>query len=610
LERLGTDVLVCDGAMGTMLHAAGISLDRALPELNLSRPELVGAVHAAYLAAGSDIIETNTFGVTRHRLARHGLEESVVEINRAAVTIARRALKEAGSSAFVAGSIGPPSPVGQRGAIDVAEAVAEQVGALSEAGVDLLMFETFGSLDMLRQSIVAARESGSLPIVAQMTFLEDGRTIAGDTPDAVASLLEALGVAAIGVNCTLGPSGIRPILSDMARRTTLPLCVQPNAGLPARVLGRFEYAANEQYFAQSALKFAQAGAAIVGGCCGTTPRHIELTAKAVRGIGTIGHPRRAEVAKVPAVAERVAGLGPVNRLSERLNSGQFVLACELRPRDGSDPAAAIEDAVLLKEAGAHALVIPPIETSRAHMSPVTLGLLLRERLDMDTILTATTWDKSILGLQADLLGAHAFGLRTVICHTGTPPPHGDYPNDMGIWDVDSIGLIELLRSLNEGRDHAGMPIRQTTSFLVGAFVNPTASDPETELDQARRKLAAGANFLVTQPIFDVEALESFLARLGAIEVPVLAELMPLRSFEQAEYVHYELPDTRVPEAVLDRLRAAGPDGPAVGQALTAAFLGECGDLVNGAIVVPTAGSPNETAELVRTLVGTVDAGPR
>lgn len=603
-DRLRRGIVVCDGAMGTMLHASGISFDRALSELNLERPDLVSEIHGSYLAAGAGIVETNTFDANRYRLARHGLAEQAAAFNRAGARLAVQARAEQGSDALVAGSIGPLLAPSLREAEidgDADDAVLEQVEALVAGGVDLLMFETFGNLAHLVRAVQAAQGSTRLPIIAQMTFLEDGRTIGGDRPEVVASAFEDLGVAAIGVNCTLGPQGVGQVLDELAESTDLPLSALPNAGIPARVHGRFHYPANEEYFARAARHFVERGASIVGGCCGTTPAHIAALTRAVSP--PIRRPRR--VGSRPAVVTSARPERPADPFAERLASGAFTVACELPPNLGTDPQAAVEAASALVQVGVDVLVIPPPRSSRPQIGPVPLGVLLRSSLEVETILTATTWDKSLLGLQADLLGAHAFDLRTVICRTGGPIPHGDYPNGAGMWDVDSVGLIELLRSLNES-DRPGGPPGGTVgspplSFQIGASVNPNAPDLKAELRYARRKIDAGAHFLVTHPVFEPDGLRQVVAELERPGVPVLVGIMPLRDFEHAEYLHQEVPDVELPLAVLERMRRAGSKGVRVGQDIATELVAEVAGLVQGLVMSPATSQLSETGETLHAL---------
>jgi methionine synthase I (cobalamin-dependent)/5,10-methylenetetrahydrofolate reductase len=629
-ERLSTEVLVGDGAMGTMLHAGGVSLDRSLPELNVSRRDLVRSIHRAYIAAGAQVIETNTFGASRLRLARYGLGDRVAELNRAGVRAAREAKGQAGaSSVLIAGSVSPATPAGLGHRLPIRElrdAFREQIEAFyacedgdgydegdpgTGRGIDLLLFETFGSLAELVEAVNVATSIGSLPVVAQMTFVEDGRTLGGDSPEEVATTLAGLGVAALGANCTLGPQGLLDVLLELARWSSLPLTAQPNAGPPTLVDGHFQYsAADPAYFARHARRFVELGATLVGGCCGTTPAHTEAVAAAVAGVQPAEQRHtdrggRALSYTIRSVDARESSGG--SALLERSANGQLIVACELSPPVGAEAGQAVEDAALLKEAGCQAVIVGPVGSTRAHVSPASIALLVQQRLpDLEVILTATTWEKSVMVLQADLLGTYAFGIRHVLCRTGTPPLHGDYPNAAGVWEVDSLGLIEVLRGLNEGRDYNGIPIGRPTRFVIGARVNPAASDFAHEVATAQRKLATGADFLVTPPVYDLDALERLLEAIDPPPTsPVLLGLMPLHDLRHAEYLQHEVPEMAVPSAILERMARAGEAGPVVGQEITRELLREARERVkiSGVVLSSTAGSAAELAELLPTLVG-------
>jgi homocysteine S-methyltransferase len=614
--RLTQGILVCDGAMGTMLHAGGVSLDRALPELNESHADLVRSIHRAYLTAGADIIETNTFGASRLRLGRFGLSARTAELNRAGARAALDAREQAGRpDALVAGSVSPATPAGLSHRLPVRElrdAFREQLEALYEAGVDLVLFETFGSLAELVEAVGVAGGLGPLPIVAQMTFVEDGRTLGGDSPEEVATTLASLGVAALGANCTLGPQGLLDVLVELARWSTLPLTAQPNAGPPTLVDGHFQYsAADPAYFARHARRFVELGATLVGGCCGTTPAHIEAIRVELRDTPAAtmlaGRPSAASRPAVVSVASREPAVGPAStpRLFGRGPGETLIKACELPPPSAADAELAVEDAAVLHAAGADAVIVGPVGSTRAHVSPASIALLVQQRVpDLEVILTATTWEKSLMVLQADLLGTYAFGIRHVLCRTGTPPLHGDYPNAAGVWEVDSQGLIEVLHGLNEGRDYNGIPVGRPTGFVIGARINPAASDFAHEVATARRKLAGGANFLTTPPVFDLDALERLLAAVQLpADTPLLLGLMPLRDLRHAEYLQHEVPEMRVPAPLLERMARAGEGGPVVGREITRELL----DLarrrlpVHGVVLSSAASSARELAELLPAL---------
>jgi methionine synthase I (cobalamin-dependent)/5,10-methylenetetrahydrofolate reductase len=611
LARLGTRVLVCDGAMGTMLHSGGVSLDRALPELSLSQPDLVRAIHRAYIAAGAQVIETNTFGASRFRLARHGLQDRVGAINRAGVRVAQQARERAeADGVLIAGSLAPATPTGHVGPIaagELREVFREQIATLVDAGVDLVMLETFSSLAEMVEAIGAARDVSRVPIVAQMTFVEDGRTLTGDTPAEVAATLEALDVAVIGANCALGPQGLLEVLRELARHTSLPLAAQPNAGPPTLLDGRFRYTADPSYFARYARSFVEVGAAMVGGCCGTTPEHIEAVAAAVDGLVPATHDRPQSVRRAPRAAEPPPVPSPassVGPLVEKLTARSFVVACELPPPESGDAQRALQDAARLRAAGCDAVVVAPVGGSRAQVSSVSLALLIQERVpDLEAILTLTTWDRSVIALQADLLGAHAFGLRHVICRTGTPPLQGDYPNAAGIWDIDGLGLSRLLQGLNEGRDHHGMPLGRPTAFVVGARIHPAADDFDRQVRSVREKIDAGAAYLLTPPVFDVDALARLLDASNARDLPVLLGVMPLRDFRHAEYLQHEVPDMAVPEALLQRMWKAGPRGAEVGLeiALELAATARARGHVHGVIISSGIGSADEIVQVLGAL---------
>ena len=582
VTALAEGVLMCDGAMGTMLHAAGNSLDRALPELNLSNAELVSTVHESYLSAGVDVIQTNTFGASALRLAEHGSAGPVREINLAGVRIAREAQERAGRQVFVAGSVSPAVTARQRPLVSPAQRVAairEQVSALAEGGVDVLILETFGYLGELAEAVTAAAELTGAPIIAQATFAQDGRTLGGETPREVAITLSRLPVVALGTNCTLGPQHTLTVVTELIRHTSLPVSAQPNAGLPRRAAGRrFEYPIDGGYFARYARRYAEAGASLIGGCCGTTPTHLKAAVTAVAA----HRPRHGRAtARVTADGPTAAPAEP-GGLAERLAAGQFVVAAEIVPADGTgDQAAGAVTA--LRERGLGTFLVSPPQTARAHLSPLNLALQLRQRLGADAVATMTTWDKTIMALQADLLGAHALGMRTVVCATGNPPLRGDYPNVDGIWEVDSVGLAGLLNGLNQGRDSNGLALATKTSFHIGARFNPGARDAAAEVARTRAKLRAGAQFLITRPVYELDTFRRMTAELDA-GVPVLLALAPLSGFAEAEFLAHEVPGVTIPEPTLRALERAGSGAAAVGLDLAATLAAQAGALAHGVVL--------------------------
>ncbi|NIJ12328.1 homocysteine S-methyltransferase [Saccharomonospora amisosensis] len=585
-EAVRERLLVCDGAMGTMLHAAGNSLDRSLPELNLSNPDLVSTVHESYVDAGADILLTNTFGASRPRLAEHGFSGDIGEINRAGVRLARQAARRAGRQVFVGGSVAPAVSTGRRnqvGAADRAAAVREQVLALADAGVDLLVLETFGYLDELAEAVLTAATATGLPILAQATFTSEGRTPGGQTPREVATALAELDVTALGVNCTVGPQRTLAVAEQLRRHTTLPLSAQPNAGLPRRVRGRrFEYSLDHDYFARYARRCAERGVSIVGGCCGTTPGHIRAVAAAVSDLD-VRRTSRGRAARPPAAAPEEQG-----GLAQRFAEGGFVVAAEIAPPRGGVADEAAELATEVRQRGAELILVSAAGGAGAQLSSTSLALHLQSEVGIETIATVTTWDKTIMTLQADLLGAHAFGTRTVVCETGNPPLRGDYPNADGIWEVDSVGLVELVAGLNDGRDCDGLSLATKTSFHIGARCNPGAEDVDAEIARTRAKIAAGAQFLITRPVYELTTLRWMVAELSDEGVPILVAVSPLSGFAEAEFLAYEVPDVTVPLSTLSTLaqrERAGDDGRGVGLLLASELVEQARSLADGVLVV-------------------------
>jgi len=579
-------VLICDGAMGTMLHAAGNSLDRALTELNLSNPGLVATIHESYLSAGADVILTNTFGAGRLRLADQGFGDLVAEINQAGAQLARQARDAAGRPAFVAGSVGPAVTPSLRRRVERAErveALREQIEVLDRSGVDAIILETFGYLEELAEAVAVAAEISALPVIAQATFATDGRTLGGESPREVAEVLSGLPIAMLGTNCILGPQGVLSIIEALVPHTSLPVSAQPNAGLPRRVGGRrFEYSADDEYFARYARRLVEAGATLVGGCCGTTPSQIQAAAAEIGGMA----PARPYRAAAPAAArpEPPVTLSPGGGLSGHLAAGTFAVAATLTAPLGGTADEAAEQAAQLRERGIDTFFLAARQSPRAQLSTIDLAFQLQQRVEVDVIATVTTWDKAIMALQADLLGANALGIRNIVCETGNPPLLGDYPNVDGIWDVDSVGLAALVTGLNKGIDCNGLPLATRTAFLAGARFNPGAVDLDAEIARTLRKIAAGAQFLVSRPVHELDGLRQVMARLAGADVPVLVSVVPLRSFEQADYLSHEVPDVRIPATALRALEQAGPHAARTGADMAAQLLAEAGPFVQGAVL--------------------------
>jgi methionine synthase / methylenetetrahydrofolate reductase(NADPH) len=602
-------VLVADGAMGTMLHAAGAALDRSLPELNLSDPGLVATIHDSYLTAGVDVIQANTFGANRLWLADHGFPDKVAEINRAGVRLARSAAERSGRSVLVAGSVSPAVTAPQRrrvGAAERMEVLREQILALiADDAADLLILETFGYLDELVEAVSVAASVTSLPLIAQATFADDAHTLGGETPREVASVLSALPVAVIGTNCTIGPQRMLVVAEDLVRYSAVPVSAQPNAGQPRRTGPRsFEFAIDGGYFSRYLTRFADAGVTLVGGCCGTTPTHIRAVAEALR---TQPVPPQAQAqprvtVRAPARVEEPAGGLGSGSLADHLASGRFVVSASITPPAAGYAGDAERQAAELADRGIGLIFVQPRENARTHMDSLSMALALQQRVGVETIATVTTWDKTIMSLQADLLGAHALGIRSVVSTTGSPPVFGDYPAVDGTWDVDSVGLAALLSGLNAGRDSNGLGLTARTSFCIGARINPTARDHAAELARAHAKIRAGAQFLVSRPVYELDALNRLVEALDGTGVPLLLSVAPLTSFEEADYLAHEVPGVSIPGSTLDAMERAGRSGGrAVGLELAANLLTKARPLVGGVILTAPGDDPGALTALVEAI---------
>jgi methionine synthase I (cobalamin-dependent)/5,10-methylenetetrahydrofolate reductase len=602
-------VLVADGAMGTMLHAAGAALDRSLPELNLSDPGLVATIHDSYLTAGVDIIQANTFGANRLWLADHGFPDKVAEINRAGARLARAAAERSGRNVLVAGSVSPAVTAPQRrrvGAAERMEVLREQILALvADDAADLLILETFGYLDELVEAVTVAASVTSLPLIAQATFADDAHTLGGETPREVAAVLSALPVAMIGTNCTIGPQRMLVVAEDLVRYSAVPVSAQPNAGQPRRTGPRsFEFAIDGGYFSRYLTRFADAGVTLVGGCCGTTPTHIRAVAEALRAqsqaqqaLAPQPQPRVTVHAPV-RIEEPAAGLGS-GSLADHLSAGRFVVAASITPPASGTAGDAERQAAELADRGIGLIFVQPRENARTHIDSLSMALGLQERVGVETIATVTTWDKTIMSLQADLLGAHALGIRSVVSTTGSPPVFGDYPAVDGTWEVDSVGLAALLSGLNAGRDSNGLGLTARTSFCIGARINPTARDHAAELARAHAKIKSGAQFLVSRPVYELDALNRLVEALDGTGVPLLLSVAPLTSFEEADYLAHEVPGVTIPGSTLDTMERAGRSGGrAVGLELAANLLAKARPLVSGVILTAPGDDPAALAPLI------------
>ena len=586
-ELLGDGrVHVVDGAMGTMLYARGVFLNVCYDELNLRQPDLVREIHADYVRAGADLLETNTFGANPLKLASHGLAGDTERINAEAARLANAA---AAGRAAVAGAIGPlgvrMEPFGELSVSEAREAFTRQVQGLLDGGVTGFVLETFSDVAELGAAVAAVRALSDLPIIAQMTVGTDGRTHYGTDPATFGPELEAMGVDVIGVNCSVGPHGVLEAVEALRRVTVLPLSAQPNAGLPREVGDRKIYMASPEYMASYARRMVEAGARFVGGCCGTTPEHI----KAIVGFVQSVSPRRATGGTAP-VAPGPAALDPVplierSALGAKLAAGRFVTTVEIVPPKGVDPAAMFEQVRQLKAAGVDAVNVPDGPRAQSRMGALLSGLLIQREVGLEAVVHYACRDRNLLGMLSDLLGAAASGLNNLLLITGDPPKMGPYPDATAVFDIDAIGLTNLVARLNRGLDPGGNPLGGTTRFVIGVGVNPAAPDLDRELKRFAWKVEAGAEYAVTQPVFDLAQLDRFLARIDAFRIPVVAGIWPLVSLRNAEFLANEVPGISVPDAVLDRMRRASAkgkeEGLAEGVAIAREMLGAVAHRVQG-----------------------------
>jgi homocysteine S-methyltransferase len=618
--RLANGPLLLDGAMGTQLFASGVPQRACLDELATRRPELVGAIHRAYVEAGADIIETATFGANRVRLGGYGLAADAHRFNRRAAAVAREARDVAGRETLVAGSIGPlGAPTRDLLHLDddaIRAAFREQIDGLLEGGVDLFILETFVDLEHLLIAIDEARAAtAELPIIAQLTFGEDLELADGTSPETAARTLVQAPVDAIGVNCGAGPHACLDALEQLSGGS-VPLTIVPNAGLPQRIEGQFVYAAGPAYVGAMVPRMLAAGARIVGGCCGTTPEHIAAmrTAldEALPGAGSITPARpattRSDVVR-PAILElaRQAADGvqlPPTPLLEKLRAGRYVISVEIDPPRSIRIDRTIEAARMLRDAGVDLVNISDSAMARVRMGAMAVAFGVQHDLDLECLVHFTSRDRSLMALESELLGAHALGVRNILALTGDPPRAADYPTT-GVWDVDSIGLVEILARLNRGEDQAGSPIGQPAGFTIACALDPTAADAATEWDRLERKLAAGAHLIMTQPLYGLEQVEAMFdearRRFGGdgFPVPVLLGVLPLQSSRHAEFLHNEVPGITIPGEARAAMREAGDRGAEVGLEQSAALLDAVGDAVAGTYVMPSFGRYEQCAELVR-----------
>lgn len=589
LEQIAEGAVVCDGAMGTMLYARGVFLNRCFDELNLSNPGLVRGIHEEYVEAGADVIETNTFGAHRFKLGPHGLEAQVRKINREGARIAREAAQGRG---LVAGSIGPIgkplAPIGNVSFEDGVAAYREQAEGLVEGGVDLFLIETMPSLDQARAALTAVRAVSQLPVGVSLTFNDEGATSYGEAPEDIVRALEEWDVPVIGANCSQGP---QPMLETIERMAAVArkakLSAMPNAGSPALVDGRYVYLCTPEYMASYARRFLAAGVSVVGGCCGTTPAHIKNLVRSVRMMRpsresvTVREPSLPKEAPAPIPREEKSALA-------RKLAKKFVVSVELDPPKGADPGLILERAQRCRESEIDVINVADGPRASARMSAQSLCVLMQTKVGVDTILHYTCRDRNLLGIQSDLLGAYALGLRNILAITGDPPKLGDYPDATAVYDVDSIGLIRIMDRLNHGCDLAGNLFGPALGIHIGCGADPSKPDVEKEVRRLEEKVKAGAEYVMTQPIYDPRTLTRFLSLIKHIEVPLLVGILPLYSHRNAEFLHNEVPGMSIPDDIRERMRKAGSgekaqaEGVAIAQEATLAAR----DLAQGVYIMP------------------------
>jgi len=591
--------------MGTLLLSKGIFIDRCYDELNLSQPDLIRGIHLEYLQAGADIIETNTFGANSFRLSKHGCVDKLAEINAKGARLAREAARS--FDALIAGAVGPLGvriePLGKIALSEAREAFRQQIAALNEEGVDLIILETFGYLEELHQGILAAREVNSkLPVVAQVTIDEDGNCLDGSSPEHYGPQLELWGADVVGINCSVGPAPVLEALERVRAVTTVPLSAQPNAGMPRAVDGRTIFLSSPEYMASYAEKFVVAGVGLVGGCCGTTPRHIhEMKGRLKRR-----HVPAQQAASKPVVVEHPVEPPPLqerSQLGRKIAEGEFVVMVEVVPPKGAGAAKEIQGCRYLHSVGVvDAVNIPDSPRASARLSNQALCLMVAQQVGIEPVLHYTCRDRNVLGIQSDLLGASALGIRNLICITGDPPKMGDYPDATAVFDVDAIGLVNIVHNLNHALDIGSNPIGTGTKFVIGVGANPGVPNIDEEIRRFEYKVQAGAEFAVTQPVFDLRLIEDFLRRIEHCRIPVIAGIWPLVSVRNAEFMKNEL-RVSVPDEVIARMarattaEAARDEGIAIARDMLSAVR----DMVQGAQISAPQGRYSSAVDVLEAL---------
>lgn len=551
-----------DGAMGTQLYAKGVYINRCFEALNLENSDLVAQVHREYLEAGAELIETNTFGANRSRLASFDLQNRVREINQKAVEIAKTALQQSAKPAWIAGSLGPllenTFPFGRLSESETQEIYAEQIQALVDANVDLLILETFTHLPQLKAAVRVARQLSSKPVVAMLTVNDHKQSALGEDLPLISTVFESLDADVVGFNCSSGPAAILGILEDPRFKVHKTLAAFPNAGHPRNVYGRTMYLATPEYFGNFAKKLIQKGVNLIGGCCGTSPQHIRRTRESLAGLRAAARSESFGLSTEKLRLSHIKKAEPKSRLAKSLAAGKFVVSVEIDPPRGTDLRKVMAAAERCAKAGIDAINIADGPRASARMDPRSLGVLFQQKFGIETIIHFCCRDRNLLGLQNDLLGAHALGIQNILCITGDPLKLGDYPEATGVFDIDAIGLSQLVQGLNQGLDLAGHDIGEPTNFFAGVGCNPAALNLDREMERLEKKLAAGAEYILTQPVYDRKTFENFLNRFRkmGLKTPILIGICPLASLRNAQFLHNEVPGMQIPEEILSRMEKA------------------------------------------------------
>jgi methionine synthase I (cobalamin-dependent)/5,10-methylenetetrahydrofolate reductase len=605
-ELLARRVLIGDGAVGTLLGERGVGFGHPYARANLSHPGMVTDIHLEYLRAGADVIETNTFAANRFKLETHDLEERVREVNARGASLARKAASTVagtGDRALVLGAIGPLgrplAPIGPVSPEKAKSVFLEQAEALLEGGADAILLETFTDLVELRLAYEAVEPLGA-PVLAYKTFVEDGETLAEGLPGRVAREISSWGASLTGSNCTVGPQRMVEIIGQMADGAG-PVAAFPNPGLPQLVRGHVRFQRNVDHFAEHGIRLAEAGARLVGGCCGTTPAHVAALSRALRDFRVESTGARRRVAVVERGVKADVPAAPVSEFAERLRTG-FAVTVEVDLPRGNEITQVVEAARRLKERGVHAIDISDGARARLRMHPMAAARIVQDEAGIEVVAHISCRDRNIIGLQADLLGAAALGVKNILAVTGDPAQIGDYPEATSVFDTDSVGLLHVLSRMNRGEDLAGNPIGEPPGFLIGASFNPTAEDLDEEVEKLQRKIEAGADAFWTQPVFEIGALENALDRIGDDSVCILLGLMPLRSARQAEFLHHEVPGIDIPKHVREKLAALSPEhAPTYGVEVAQRLLAEARPLVGGAYIMPPASAPDLAGDVLEAI---------